>query len=517
MRRIYGVETEYGLVARSRPLGESSDAPAQAPDPAAFDATLGAHVRRTAHGSRYVTFDRPMDAPGGRGLTGPTPAQGQTGWRRLTSDDAAQRLFAPLAREFAATNVFLPNGGRLYLDVGNHPEYATPECATIPDLLVAERAGDELMVELADRARALEAEEGRDTEFTLVKNNVDSFGNTYGSHENYLVARDADLKGLTAWLVPFLVSRQAIAGAGRWHRGAFTISQRCDTLAGVVSHHSTRSRPLINARDEPHADPALYRRLHVISGDSNLDEASASLRYATTELVLRLAESGRPAPITLDDPLAALRAWGRDPRPAEDLQARYAELAADVADGHEDALAAWQAGSVTPEWRHKLRLIEAYRERHGLADADPRLDAVDLRWHVLGDENGRPRGLARLLESRGEIARLTSPDAVAAAHALAPGETRARVRGRLVQVAREQGRDVAVDWAKVTVHDLSGLDKLDQPPQIPELVEGPTKRGVTLALDDPFAASDPRADELAARMASEPRVRALGGFAPPTG
>nr|NLI50771.1 Pup--protein ligase [Propionibacterium sp.] len=438
MGRIYGLETEYGLIARTR----------------ARDG----------------------------------------GWRRVSADEAARLLFVPIAREHATTSVFLPNGGRLYLDVGNHPEYATPECATIADLQVAERAGDDLLVALAERARAAEAAEGRDTEFTLVKNNVDSFGTTYGSHENYLVGRDADPVHLAAWLVPFLVSRQAIAGAGRWRRGAFTVSQRCDALAEVMSSDTTRSRPLINTRDEPHADPRRYRRLHVISGDSNLDEATARLRWAATELVLRLAESGRPAPIVLDDPLAALRAWGRDPEPAVALQRRYAALAAEVADGLDADLDAWQRGTVTPEWAHKRRLLIAYRDRHHLADADPRLDALDLRWHVLGSgPDGRPAGLARLLEARGELPRLTAPDAVASALQVAPGPGRARLRGRLVAAARAHGRDVAVDWASVTVHDLPA----------------------SVALDDPFADADPRVDALVEAMGARPRRRPLGGFVPP--
>lgn len=441
--RVYGLETEYGLVGRTR-------------------------------------------GPDGR-------------WRRLAPDEAAQRLFVPVARRHAATSVFLPNGGRLYLDVGNHPEYATPECTSIADLLVAERAGDDLLVALAAEARAAEDAEGRDTEFTLVKNNIDPFGNTYGSHENYLVDRATDPAHLAAWLVPFLVARQAIAGAGRWRRGAFTVSQRCDALADVVSGNTTRSRPLINTRDEPHADPGRWRRLHVIAGDSNLDEGTARLRWAATELVLRLAESGRPAPVALDDPLAALRAWGRDPAPARELLARYAALAEDVAGPDLGAdlgpdLDRWQRGAVTPEWAHKRRLITAHRDRHHLPDADPRLDAIDLRWHVLGTgPDGRPAGLARLLEARGELPRLTHPDAVAAALDRAPGPGRARLRGRLVAAAREHARDVAVDWASVTVHDLPA----------------------TVALDDPFTDADPRVDALVAEMATRPRRRPLGGFVPP--
>jgi len=443
--RVYGLETEYGLAARTRPLDAG-------------------------------------------------PNAGGTSWRRLTSDEAAQRLFAPVASEFAATSVFLPNGGRLYLDVGNHPEYATPECASLADLLVAERAGDELLVALAGRAAAAEAELGRHTEFSLYKNNLDSFGNTYGSHENYLVERRHDPELLAGWLVPFLVARQAIAGAGRWHRGAFTVSQRCDALAATVSNQTTRARPLINTRDEPHADPGRHRRLHVIAGDSTLDEQTAWLRWASTELVLRLAESGRPAPPPLPDPVAALRAWGRDPGPARALLDRYAGWAGDVAEGLEDALAAWRGGAITPEWAHKRRLLDALRARRGLAADDPRLDAANLRWHQLGaDASGRPLGFARLLEARGELRRLTDPDAVASAHLLAPSAGRARARGRLVAAAREHGREHAADWASFVVHDLPA----------------------ELRLDDPLDEASERVDALVRRMATEPRRRPLGGFVPP--
>lgn len=437
-RRVYGVETEYGLTAATRPLSG-----------------------------------------------GP--------WRRLTGDDAAQRLFAPMVAAYASTNVFLANGGRLYLDVGNHPEYATPECTSVADLLVAERAGDDLVAQLAIQASALEAEEGRETTFRLVKNNVDSFGNSYGSHENYLVSRQTDPGQLTNWLVPFLVSRQALAGAGRWHRGAFTISQRCDALADVVSNQTTRSRPLINTRDEPHADPSEYRRLHVISGDSNLDEPSAWLRYASTELVLRLAESGRRAPVQMTDPVGALRAFGRDPDGARAIQDVYVRAAGEVAWGLEDALAAWSDPGWRPEWQHKRALLQAYAARHGVSDDDPRLDALDLRWHLLGTgTDGRPQGLARLLQARGVLQRLTDDDAVTAAMGEAPAAGRARIRGHLIDSARSHGRDFVADWSSFEVHDLPAR----------------------LSLDDPFAVASAEADALAVRMASEPRRR-LGGFRPP--
>lgn len=465
MLRVVGLETEYGLLARTR-----------------------------------TDEDEP--------------------WRRLPADEAGACLFAPSAKAWRSTSAFLGNGGRAYLDVGSHPEYATPECTSAHDLVVAERAGDEFLGGLVARAEAEEAAAGRQTRFTLVKNNVDAWGNTYGSHENYQVPRAVEPAALEGWLVPFLVARQFLAGAGRWHRGRFTVSQRGEALADVVSHQTTRSRPLINTRDEPHADPDRWRRLHVISGDSNLVEPSAWLKVAATELVLRLAETGRTPPLALADPLEALRRWGSDPDArvrtvaggavsCPELLARWhaaaADAVADAADAR--AWATWArvaeaavSGVATPdapEWLHKRRMLEAWRDRHGLADAEARLDDLDVRWHVLG-----PSGLARRLEARGAWPRETTPAEVDAAAHVAPSATRARVRGELVRLARQHGRDHGVDWATFVVRDLAGPD-------------GVRPRDVALRLDDPLAVHDPDADALAARMASEPRVRLLGGFLPP--
>ena len=357
--------------------------------------------------------------------------------KRLASDEAAARLFAPLAARFASTNAFLGNGGRLYLDIGSHPEYATPECTSAADLVVAQRAGDALLLELAAQAGAAEAEDGHDVSFRLFRNNTDSYGNTWGSHENYLVARDTDPRVLSDWLVGFLVSRQLIGGAGHWRRGRFTLSQRGDLLGDVISNQTTRSRPLINTRDEPHADPARYRRLHVISGDTTSLDAVMWLTVAATELVLRRAEAGGTPPPGPADPLAALRAWTLDPDaavPATDggattartLQRAHLDAVAALAESGDAegaaAHAAWSAlldevdagRAEGTEWGAKRRLIQGYADRHRLAPDDPRLDALDLRWHELGAEaSGRPRGLAARLQAG--VAPIATPGAVEAA------------------------------------------------------------------------------------------------------
>lgn len=441
--------------------------------------------------------------------------------RRLVSDEAGGWLFAPLAHRHAATNAFLGSGGRLYLDVGCHPEYATPECADARSLVVAQRAGDALLLRLADAAVALAADRGHELRLALFRNNVDSFGNTWGSHTNHLVARDADPAALAAWLVPFLVSRAVVSGAGRWRRGRFTLSQRGEVLGDIVSHRTTRARPLINTRDEPHADPARYRRLHLLAGDTLTLERPLWLGLVCTELVLRVAESGRRPPTAPADPLAAMRAWNVDPDagvPADggghvsatELQRELHAAAADAVDDDETAaghrawaetLAAVAAGRPSgAEWDAKRRLIEAWRAAHGAAADDPRCDALDLRWHEVGADppadGTRPRGLARLLEARGREPRLTTDAEVAAATATPPSPTRARVRARLVDAARRARRDVTVDWASVVVHDLPG-------------------GRVRLALDDPLADAVPAADALATRMRTEPRVGVRPGFTPP--
>ncbi|PZQ42901.1 MAG: Pup--protein ligase, partial [Phenylobacterium zucineum] len=310
----------------------------------------------------------------------------RSGGRRLSAPEAAELLFRPVVAEYRSANAFLGNGGRLYLDVGAHPEYATPECRTARDLLVAERAGDDLLAGLAVRASGLAAETGVEVAFRLFKNNTDSFGNSYGCHENYLVDRRLDLASAVPLLTSFLVTRQVLCGAGRWHRGEFTISQRADHLYAQLSASTTRARPLVNTRDEPLADPSRFRRLHVLAGDSNLAEPSAWLKVGSTLAVLELLDrpegpDARLAHLQLADPAAALRQVARDPLAsleladgrrvtAVDLQRAYLELAGSHAEPDLaalwtrvlDALAAGEPERVATEveWVAKLRLLEEF-------------------------------------------------------------------------------------------------------------------------------------------------------------
>lgn len=397
------------------------------------------------------------------------------GGRRLSAPEAAELLFRPLVAEYRSSDVFLANGGRLYLDVGAHPEYATPECRSVAGLLVAERAGDELVAGLAARASALAAEAGAPVRFRVFKNNADAYGNSWGCHENYLVSRGLELEAAVGLLASFLVTRQVLCGAGRLSRGVFLLSQRADHLHEAMSALTTRLRPLVNTRDEPLADPARFRRLHVLAGDSNLVEPSARLKVATAAAVLDLVDRpGGPDPrleaCRLADPADALRKVARDPLArlvladgrtvtAVDVQRAHLELVAGFAAPELvatwarvlDAVAAGTPGQVADivEWAARRQLLEAYRDRHGLVWDDPRLAQLDLAFAELG-------GPVRTLEAGGAVARLTDPDAVARAHDDPPEPTRARARSAFLRGARASGRPVSVDWRRCTVHAPAG-------------------------------------------------------------
>ena len=443
----------------------------------------------------------------------------RTGRGRLSAPEAAELLFRPVVAERRSANAFLGNGGRLYLDVGAHPEYATPECRTVQQLLVAERAGDQIVAQLAGRAVEDAAEAGQDVAFRLFKNNVDSFGNSYGCHENYLVSRGLDLARAVHLLTPFLVTRQVLCGTGRLHRGEFTISQRADQLHDQLSATTTRARPLVNTRDEPLADPARFRRLHVLAGDSNLSEPSAWLKVGTTLALLDLIDRPEgPAPelaaFELADPGTALRQVTRDPNAslgladgrmitALELQREHLDLCAHLLEPGlallwDRVLTALAADpdevAAEVEWVAKRQLLAAFRHRHRLPADHPRLAQLDLAFHELG-------GPFAALEAGGAVTRLTDPADVESALERAPADTRAAARSAFVRAALEHRRDHSVDWQTCTVHDLPGSDGL--------------RADRTVVLPDPLAPVSTDLEELIADLAAVPRVRASGGFGPP--
>ncbi|GAB3624814.1 Pup--protein ligase [Mariniluteicoccus endophyticus] len=450
------------------------------------------------------------------------------GQRRLTSDEVARHLFRTVVAWGRSSNVFLRNGSRVYLDVGSHPEYATAECDDLLDLVAHDRAGEETVLELARTSQERLTDDGVIGDIFLFKNNTDSHGNSYGCHENYLIGRAGEFVDVASPLLPFLVSRQLVCGAGKiLPGGTYVVSQRADHMWDGVSSATTRSRPMINTRDEPHAAPSRWRRLHVIVGDSNMCETSTLVKVGATELVLRLIESGAALrDLTLENPAKAIRdlsrdRWGRTPVPLAngrtvtglEMQQIFCEAARAMADREgspgpvlervlerwETYLAALEARDLAPlerevDWAIKQRLLERYADRHGLGWDDPRMAQIDLAYHDLLPG----RGLFRILESRGAVAREVDDERVRRAMTIPPQTTRARLRGDFIAAAQAAGVDYTVDWVSLKVND-SPAHPWDGAPRM-----GP---GLTtpVACRDPLAATDERVDRLLDGLAAMPR------------
>jgi len=407
------------------------------------------------------------------------------GQRRLSPDEVARYLFRRVVSWGRSSNVFLANGARLYLDVGSHPEYATPECDSIYDLVVHDKAGERILEQLVTSAEARLREEGIHGDIYLFKNNTDSAGNSYGCHENYLTGRRDDFNQYTEVLIPFLVSRQIYAGAGKvlqTARGAmYCISQRAEHIWEGVSSATTRSRPIINTRDEPHADAERYRRLHVIVGDSNMSEYSTFLKVGACAILLRMLED--PSVIlrdmTLENPIRAIReishdvtcrrrvrlANGREASALE-IQAEYLNRALRYADHHEmspiekQALVMWEHCLTNLEidpfrldkecdWVIKHNLIENYRSSRDLPLSDPKVALIDLQYHDIN----RKRGLFYRLQNRGLLERIVDDSDIGTATDQPPQTTRARLRGEFIRRAKERKRDYTVDWVHLKLND----------------------------------------------------------------
>ncbi len=407
------------------------------------------------------------------------------GQRRLSPDEVARYLFRRVVSWGRSSNVFLANGARLYLDVGSHPEYATPECDSLHDLVAHDKAGEWILSQLLESAEQRLAEEGIRGDIYLFRNNTDSAGNSYGCHENYLTSRSDELGRYSEVLIPFLVSRQVYAGAGKvlhTARGAqFSISQRAEHIWEGVSSATTRSRPIINTRDEPHADSDRFRRLHVIVGDSNMNEYATYLKVGACALVLRMLED--PAVVlrdmTLENPIRAIREISHDTSltravrlangrelSALEIQSEYLQRALRYADTHDlspqekQALDMWEhvmSGletdplSLTREidWITKLQLIEAFRERHGLELGDPRVALLDLQYHDIR----RSRSVFYKLQSADRVERIVTDADIEEALETPPQTTRARLRGEFIRRAKERKRDYTVDWVHLKLND----------------------------------------------------------------
>jgi proteasome accessory factor A len=405
------------------------------------------------------------------------------GQRRLSPDEVARYLFRRVVSWGRSSNVFLENGARLYLDVGSHPEYATPECDDIRQLVAHDKAGERILESLVNSAEARLREEGIAGQVYLFKNNTDSAGNSYGCHENYLVSRYGEFGKLAEVLIPFFVSRQIFTGAGKvlqTARGAiYCISQRAEHIWEGVSSATTRSRPIINTRDEPHADAEKYRRLHVIVGDSNMSEYSTWIKVATTAVLLRMLEEGIVMrDLSLENPIRAIReishdltcrrqvrlANGREASAIE-LQWEYLSRAAKYVERRDDpemkeAVRAWEeclhalendftALDRKVDWVMKYQLIERYREKNNMALGHPKLALMDLVYHDVS----RRRGLYYLLERNALVERAVTEEDVRLAMHEAPQTTRAKLRGEFIRAAKRRRRDYTVDWVHLKLND----------------------------------------------------------------
>ncbi len=433
------------------------------------------------------------------------------GQRRLSPDEVARYLFRRVVSWGRSSNVFLENGSRLYLDVGSHPEYATAECDSIRDLVRQDKAGERILEELMIQAEERLQEEGIRGQIFLFKNNTDFAGNSYGCHENYLTARSADTSAYGSVLIPFLVSRQIYSGAGHILQTArgpvYVLSQRAEHVWESMSSATTRSRPIINTRDEPHADPEKHRRLHVIVGDSNMSEYTTFLKVGAASCILMMLESnGFALPnFELENPIRAIREISQDVTctrkvrlangrevSALDIQRDFYESACRYHDHRgfpaEEAEALEMWGDVLKglesdpqslddriDWMIKWRLLESFQSRHSCQLDDARMQMLDLQYHDIR----RDRGMFYKLEDRGLARRVVTDPSITEAMNHPPQTTRAKLRGDFIRRAKERKRDFTVDWVHLKLNDQAQR---------------------TVLCRDPFKSVDDRVEKLIASL-----------------
>jgi proteasome accessory factor A len=457
-RRIMGTEVEYGISVPGQPGANPMVTSSQVVN------AYGARPELARGGRARWDYEEESPLRDARGFT-------YSG----TAYDPAEAL---ADEDLGLANVILTNGARLYVDHA-HPEYSTPEVTNPRDLVRWDKAGERVMAEASRRAATIPSAGN----IQLYKNNTDNKGASYGAHENYLMRRQTPFADIVTHLTPFFVSRQVICGAGRVGIGqdgsqpGFQLSQRADFFEVEVGLETTLKRPIINTRDEPHADADKYRRLHVIIGDANLSEISTYLKVGTTSLVLSMIEEkALTADLGIADPVTELKAVSHDPGlshllrlrdgrrlTALDLQWAYFERAAgfvesrygtDVDQTTADVLRRWENVlellgrdpallSDQLDWVAKLRLLEGYRDREQLGWAAHKLQLVDLQYSDVRPE----KGLYHRLVGRGAMQTLLDDEATRTAMSQPPEDTRAYFRGRcLAQYASEV---VAASWDSV--------------------------------------------------------------------
>jgi proteasome accessory factor A len=414
--------------------------------------------------------------------------------------------------------VILPNGARYYVDHA-HPEYSTPECITPRELVVHDKAGERILERsLREVAQVMPSAPN----LSIYKNNSDGKGNSYGTHENYLVDRATPFGDIVRDLTPFFVTRIVFTGAGKvgaeapWDergRAVYQLTQRADFFETEVGLETTLKRPIINTRDEPHADPERYRRLHVIVGDANLCEVASLLKIGTTAIVLKMIEDRSLPDLSIASPVQALHQISRDIScthevtladgrrvNAVQLQWEYLEHAKkyvereDDTPENRDVLERWEAVlgalEVDPttlhrelDWVAKHRLLQAYRDRDGLEWNDPKLRAIDLQYHDVR----RDKGLYYRLEAGGKVERLTTDDEVEAAVMDPPADTRAYFRGRCID--KYPDAIAAASWDSLIVD--TGAEALQRIPMREPL------KGTKAHVEELLAVSDDAASLVA--------------------
>jgi proteasome accessory factor PafA2 len=443
--KVIGTETEYGISA----VG--------APD---FNPVLSSSLLISTYAGalRRIRWDYEQESPL-RDARGFEPVQ----------------IREPAEEDLGLANVILPNGARYYVDHA-HPEYSTPECASPRQLVVHDKAGERVLERSLTELHHVLPPGQR---IAIYKNNSDGKGNSYGTHENFLVDRGTPFGIIVRDLTPFLVSRQIYTGAGKLggeapsderDRHRYQLSQRADFFEAEVGLETTLKRPIINTRDEPHADPDKYRRLHVIVGDANMSEVATYLKLGTTSIVLKMIEDEYLPDLTMANPVAALHEVSRDLSctarlhladgrrlKAVEIQWEYLERARkyveqeddtpdnrDVLQRWENVLSALESDPLSLQreldWVAKYRLLESYRERDGLAWSDPKLRLIDLQYHDVRTD----KGLYYRMAATGKVDRLVSDPEIEQAIMEPPEDTRAYFRGRCI--ARYPDAIAAASW-----------------------------------------------------------------------
>ena len=475
VRRIMGIETEYGVSVPGNPGANAMVTSTQ---------VVNAYLAASAARARRARWDFEEENPlrDARGFDLAREAADPT---QLTDED------------LGLANVILTNGARFYVDHA-HPEYSAPEVTNPRDAVLWDKAGERVMADAAARAAATP---GIDP-IHLYKNNTDGKGASYGCHENYLVDRATPFGDIVRHLIPFFVSRQVVCGAGKVGIGAdgqgsgFQLSQRADFFEVEVGLETTLKRPIINTRDEPHADPDRYRRLHVIIGDANMSETSTYLKLGTTALVLSMIADGfLSQDLTLDSSVQELRRISHDPglthrvrlrdgrrMTALELQGEYLDQArkyveerygSDVDADTADVLDQWERVltvlgndpmelSEELDWVAKLKVLEGYRSRDGMEWSHPRLQLVDLQYSDVRAD----KGIYNRLAHRGRVQRLLEENEVTRAITEPPEDTRAYFRGRCLDKYADSV--AAASWDSV-IFDLPGHDSLQRVPTLEPL------------------------------------------------